>query len=193
MWMLSIQGKYCTVQNITYWTGLSYRIKRRGGYHIVVRLVIILSLTFYISRLLFVISRYGFLSENSNFAAACEEAGIAFVGPTVANLERFSDKTTARQAAIDAGVPVVPGSDGPIENAEDIVKFVEGIGLPVIIKVCIVALYWTIHHHAQRNSTHTLSRFHLFIIIGCHGWRWKGYACRSQHGRPRSLFRIRCE
>jgi hypothetical protein len=76
------------------------------------------------------------LSENSNFAAACEEAGIAFVGPTVANLERFSDKTTARQAAIAAGVPVVPGSDGPIENAEDIVKFVEEIGLPIIIKVC---------------------------------------------------------
>ena len=82
-------------------------------------------------------SRYGFLSENSDFAAACEEAGIAFVGPTVANLERFADKTTARQAAIAAGVPVVPGSDGPIENAEDIVKYVEEIGLPIIIKAAM--------------------------------------------------------
>lgn len=84
------------------------------------------------------------MSENSNFAAACEDAGIAFVGPTVANLERFSDKTTARKAAIDAGVPVVPGSDGPIETAEDIVKFVEEIGLPIIIKVCRVMLCYVV-------------------------------------------------
>jgi pyruvate carboxylase len=78
---------------------------------------------------------YGFLSESPAFAQACGDAGIAFIGPTVENLLRFSDKTTARQAAIAAGVPVVPGSDGPIETTEEVVKFVEGIGLPVIIKV----------------------------------------------------------
>jgi len=77
---------------------------------------------------------YGFLSESPQFAQACEEAGIAFVGPTVENLNRFADKTSAREAAIEAGVPVVPGSDGPLTTSEDVVKFVEGIGLPVIIK-----------------------------------------------------------
>ena len=78
---------------------------------------------------------YGFLSESPEFAQACADAGITFVGPTVDNLNRFSDKTSARQAAIDAGVPVVPGSDGSLKSAEDVVEFVEEIGLPVIIKV----------------------------------------------------------
>lgn len=78
---------------------------------------------------------YGFLSESPEFAQACADAGITFVGPTVENLLRFSDKTSARTAAIEAGVPVVPGSDGALKSAEEVVEFVEGIGLPVIIKV----------------------------------------------------------
>jgi len=77
---------------------------------------------------------YGFLSESPEFAEACKEAGITFVGPTVENLQRFSDKTSARQAAIDAGVPVVPGSDGALSTSEEVVEFVEEIGLPVILK-----------------------------------------------------------
>ena len=78
---------------------------------------------------------YGFLSESPEFAQACADAGITFVGPTVENLNRFSDKTSAREAAIAAGVPVVPGSDGALTTKEEVVAFVEGIGLPVIIKV----------------------------------------------------------
>ena len=77
---------------------------------------------------------YGFLSESPEFAQACADAGITFVGPTVENLLRFSDKTSARQAAIDAGVPVVPGSES-LRTKEEVVEFVETIGLPVIIKV----------------------------------------------------------
>jgi len=77
---------------------------------------------------------YGFLSESPEFAQACEDAGIVFVGPTVENLNRFADKTSARKAAIAAGVPVVPGSDGALNTSEEVVEFVEGIGLPVIIK-----------------------------------------------------------
>jgi pyruvate carboxylase len=80
---------------------------------------------------------YGFLSESPEFAKACGEAGIAFVGPTVENLLRFSDKTAARQAAIDAGVPVVPGSDGALKTKQDVVEFVESIGLPIIIKAAM--------------------------------------------------------
>jgi pyruvate carboxylase len=77
---------------------------------------------------------YGFLSESHEFAQACEDAGIVFIGPTVDNLKRFSDKTAARQAAVDCGVPVVPGSDGALESKEQVVEFVEQIGLPVILK-----------------------------------------------------------
>eukprot|EP00980_Cylindrotheca_fusiformis_P006420 scaffold1375_cov137-Cylindrotheca_fusiformis.AAC.9 len=78
---------------------------------------------------------YGFLSESPEFAQACADAGITFVGPTVENLNRFSDKTSAREAAIAAGVPVVPGSDGALTTKEEVTSFVEGIGLPIIIKV----------------------------------------------------------
>jgi pyruvate carboxylase len=60
-----------------------------------------------------------------------------FVGPTVENLLRFSDKTAARQAAIDAGVPVVPGSNGALKSTEAVVDFVKSIGLPVIIKAAM--------------------------------------------------------
>lgn len=80
---------------------------------------------------------YGFLSESPEFAAACADAGITFVGPTVENLNTFADKTSARAAAIAAGVPVVPGSDGAMANAEEVTAFVEGIGLPVILKAAM--------------------------------------------------------
>jgi pyruvate carboxylase len=80
---------------------------------------------------------YGFLSESPALAKACAEAGITFVGPTVDNLNMFSDKTSARQAAIEAGVPVVPGSDGALKNAEEVTAFVEEIGLPVILKAAM--------------------------------------------------------
>ena len=79
---------------------------------------------------------YGFLSESPQFAQACADAGITFVGPTVENLDTFSDKTSARKAAIDAGVPVVPGSDA-LENADEVNNFVDEIGLPVIIKAAM--------------------------------------------------------
>lgn len=62
---------------------------------------------------------------------------------------RFSDKTAARQAAIDAGVPVVPGSDGALKNAQEVVEFVEGIGLPVILKVCIT---WSLTVYYSKNE-----------------------------------------
>jgi len=80
---------------------------------------------------------YGFLSESPQFAKACGEAGITFVGPTVENLLVFSDKTTARTAAIEAGVPVVPGSDGALKTGEEVLAFVKDIGLPVILKAAM--------------------------------------------------------
>ena len=79
---------------------------------------------------------YGFLSESPQFAQACGDAGITFVGPTVENLNTFSDKTSAREAAIAAGVPVMEGSD-LLANADEVNAFVDEIGLPVIIKAAM--------------------------------------------------------
>jgi acetyl-CoA carboxylase biotin carboxylase subunit len=77
---------------------------------------------------------YGFLSENTTFARACEEAGITFIGPTVANIEAMGDKISAKALMKKAGVPTVPGSDGSVETVEAAIKVAEKIGLPVIIK-----------------------------------------------------------
>ena len=76
-------------------------------------------------------NRYSPLSQ------ACADNGIKFVGPTIENLNTFADKTSARTAAIEAGVPVVPGTDGPVTDAETAIKFVEENGLPVIIKAAM--------------------------------------------------------
>jgi pyruvate carboxylase len=80
---------------------------------------------------------YGFLSERAEFARACEAAGIRFVGPSPAAIELFGDKTRARQLAMQIGVPVVPGSEGPLASIEQIEGFVDAHGLPVIIKAAM--------------------------------------------------------
>ena len=80
---------------------------------------------------------YGFLSESPEFAQACADNNITFVGPTIDNLNRFADKTSARDAAIAANVPVVPGTDGPVTKASEAEAFVAENGLPVIIKAAM--------------------------------------------------------
>jgi len=77
---------------------------------------------------------YGFLSERADFARACERAGLRFVGPSAEVLDKLGDKTRARALAIRAGVPVVPGSDGPIADVAAAEAFVDAHGLPVMVK-----------------------------------------------------------
>ena len=81
---------------------------------------------------------YGFLSENVHFARLCEANGIAFIGPESSVLNKFGDKTLARQLAVDTGVPVVPGTPGECNTLEEVRQFVEGgddpVGYPVIVK-----------------------------------------------------------
>jgi acetyl-CoA carboxylase biotin carboxylase subunit len=77
---------------------------------------------------------YGFLSENAEFAQTCREHGIEFIGPEAETMRRLGDKATARQLATSAKVPVVPGSDGVVENEEAALKAAESIGYPVLIK-----------------------------------------------------------
>ena len=61
---------------------------------------------------------YGFLSENEQFAQRCDEEGIKFIGPHIEHLDMFGDKVKARTTVINAKLPVIPGTDGPIENFE---------------------------------------------------------------------------
>ena len=77
---------------------------------------------------------YGFLSENPEFAAACEAAGITFVGPPAAVIERMGIKTAARDAVASAGVPVVPGATPASQSAADIRAALDRTGLPALIK-----------------------------------------------------------
>ncbi|MHB1768521.1 MAG: pyruvate carboxylase, partial [Phycisphaerae bacterium] len=77
---------------------------------------------------------YGFLSENAEFAAACEAAGITFVGPTPDMLRDFGDKTAARRIAQLAGAPVLPGTEHGVTDPAKIKKMAKDIGFPLIIK-----------------------------------------------------------
>lgn len=77
---------------------------------------------------------YGFLSENADFAAACERAGIVFLGPSVRAIEVMGDKITAKNAVAAFDVPVVPGVAKPGLSDEDLVRAADEVGYPVLIK-----------------------------------------------------------
>ena len=77
---------------------------------------------------------YGFLSENEQFAQRCDEEGIKFIGPHIEHLDMFGDKVKARTTAINAKLPVIPGTDGPIENFEAAKAFAQEAGFPLMIK-----------------------------------------------------------
>ncbi len=77
---------------------------------------------------------YGFLSENWRFAKACEEAGIVFVGPSWRVIQQMGDKVGARRQMLWAGVPVVPGSEGPVASLDEARQIAGEIGYPVMLK-----------------------------------------------------------
>lgn len=80
---------------------------------------------------------FGFLSENSKFAALCEKCNIAFIGPSAKTIEETGNKSEARNAMVRAGVPVIPGTKEPIFTAEAGRKFADEIGYPVMIKAAL--------------------------------------------------------
>lgn len=81
-----------------------------------------------------IIPGYGFLSEDAGFARAAAAAGLHFVGPAPDSIEQFGLKHTARDLALAAGVPVVPGTQGLLGGADDAARAAEGLGYPVMLK-----------------------------------------------------------
>ncbi len=77
---------------------------------------------------------YGFLAENAEFAETCAASGITFIGPTPEQIRVMGDKASARRAMSEVGVPIVPGTPGPVEDVDEALGFARDIGFPVIIK-----------------------------------------------------------
>ncbi|HEY4551684.1 MAG TPA: pyruvate carboxylase [Bacillaceae bacterium] len=80
---------------------------------------------------------YGFLSENIELAKRCAEEGLIFIGPKPEHLDMFGDKVKAKQQAIHAGIPVIPGSDGPVKSLDEADLFGKENGYPAIIKASL--------------------------------------------------------
>jgi acetyl-CoA carboxylase biotin carboxylase subunit len=77
---------------------------------------------------------YGFLAEDDNFAEICEESNITFIGPRSGAMRKMGNKTEARRIAIENKVPVIPGSEGVVEDEEEALRLAHQLGYPVMIK-----------------------------------------------------------
>ncbi len=77
---------------------------------------------------------YGFLSENADFAEVCKEHGLVFIGPPPEVLRRFHDKVATRLAMKKLGLPVIPGSDGPVKGMAEALRIAEAVGYPIMLK-----------------------------------------------------------
>ncbi|XP_060109952.1 pyruvate carboxylase, mitochondrial [Heteronotia binoei] len=111
---------------------------------------------------------YGFLSERSDFAQACIEAGVRFIGPTPEVVRKMGDKVEARAIAISAGVPVVPGTDAPISSLNEAHEFSNTYGFPIIFKAAyggggrgmrVVRSYEELEENYTRAYSEALSAF----------------------------------
>src|SRR6266540_781058 len=77
---------------------------------------------------------YGFLSENADFAEACEKAGVVFIGPPASAIEAMGSKTRARELMAEAGVPIVPGTTSPAKDVKEAKKQAKEVGYPIACK-----------------------------------------------------------
>jgi acetyl/propionyl-CoA carboxylase alpha subunit len=111
---------------------------------------------------------YGFLSENPDFALLCENNGINFIGPSPQLIRDMGLKTVAKSMAIKAGLPLVPGSDGPVKDAAAAKEFADSIGYPVILKasaevVDVVCVLWKNRKPLNVNSNRHPTKHWLLL------------------------------
>ncbi|XP_016105870.1 pyruvate carboxylase, mitochondrial-like [Sinocyclocheilus grahami] len=111
---------------------------------------------------------YGFLSERADFAQACVDAGVRFIGPSPEVVCKMGDKVEARALAIKAGVPVVPGTDAPISSLQEAQEFAKTYGFPIIFKAAyggggrgmrVVRDYEELEENYQRAYSEALAAF----------------------------------
>ncbi|KYO46755.1 hypothetical protein Y1Q_0015754 [Alligator mississippiensis] len=111
---------------------------------------------------------YGFLSERADFAQACAEAGVRFIGPSPEVVRKMGDKVEARTIAIAAGVPVVPGTDAPITSLTEAHEFSNSYGFPIIFKAAfggggrgmrVVRTYEELEENYTRAFSEALAAF----------------------------------
>lgn len=112
---------------------------------------------------------YGFLAENIEFAKRCEEEGIIFIGPKSEHLEMFGDKVKAREQALNAGLPIIPGSDGPVSSISEVEKFAEKYGYPIIIKASLGGGgrgMRIVHHKGELEEAYDRARSEAKLAFG---------------------------
>ena len=80
---------------------------------------------------------FGFLSENEKFARLCTEVGIKFIGPKAETIAKLGDKAAARETMVNAGIPVIPGTDGSVKDAGRALEMAKSVGFPVMIKAAL--------------------------------------------------------
>ena len=98
---------------------------------------------------------YGFLSENADFAAACEVAGLVFIGPSAHSIRRMGSKPQGRQLAVSVGVPVIPGADEPVASLDEARNVARAIGFPVLLKAAAGGGGNVRYRHKPPRHSHT--------------------------------------
>ena len=118
---------------------------------------------------------YGFLSENARFAQAVIDAGLKWIGPPPEAIARLGDKVSARQIAQQAGAPLVAGTPGPVQDAQQVLAFAREHGLPIAIKAAFggggrgLKVAWhmeevaELYHSAVREATAAFGRGECFV------------------------------
>ncbi len=127
---------------------------------------------------------YGFLAENIEFAQICQECGIAFIGPPVEAMRLLGDKVMARKLAHQAGVPVVPGSDGAVENDSQALKLANDMGYPVIIKAAAGGGgrgMRIVHNDISLRSAYNSARAEADIAFGNNSVYLEKYIIEPRH------------
>ena len=127
---------------------------------------------------------YGFLSENADFAAMVEEHGITFVGPSPAHIRIMGDKVAAKRTVRAAGIPVVPGSDGPIGDEAEARQLAEKLGYPVLMKAAAGGGgrgMKVVHQADELGPAMTMARIEAISAFGNGDLYMEKYLTRPRH------------